>query len=668
MPVFSKSAAIVSSRQKPNPRAGRRPLLESPTERLEGRLLLSTASANGNPVPIYIYSDPSEVPTRASVYASLAIIRDIDGPISDVRVTLTGFSHEAPEDVDVLLVSPAGTGVILMSDAGSQFSIADPGVDITFSDSASRDLPEFDQIRGGSYRPTNYDDVEQGQQPFPYSAPEPPYETTMAAFQGQDPTPESDNTGRWLLYVVDDGPFGADGVIYGWTITVTTGGGGPAAPSTPDLSSSSDTGASGTDNVTRDTTPTFSGTAAEGTEVHLYSDGLQVGTAPINATTRAWSITAGPLEEGSHLITAAAADATGEGNMSGEIQLEIDTTAPPAPSTPDLADASDTGPSNTDNITDVATPTFVGTAPESSSVTLVAGGRPIGTGVVAGDGSYTATVSPALAAGAYDVLAAATDLAGNSSQPSAALHVQIQSTTVPPTNVSQVFVNGGGITGQTSANGTAFRTLAGIDNVYGYPVPAGANQTKSIPWSNGVDKVSLRFTTDVAAVLQKDDLVIRGANLANYPTSAFAYEPATKTGTWTLSTTIVNDKIRLFLDDALVANLDGEWADGADAYPSGNGTPGGDFSFSFHVLRGDANQDGQVSALDLGQLKSRLNRNATTNQGSGSTGYNVFADLNADGQINAQDLGIAKLRLNTRLPTGEPAATSLLFGRAPISA
>ena len=37
--------------------------------------------------------------------------------------------------------------------------------------------------------------------------------------------------------------------------------------------------------------------------------------------------------------------------------------------------------------------------------------------------------------------------------------------------VTQVFVNGQGITGQTSANGVAFRNLAGIDNTFGYPVP-----------------------------------------------------------------------------------------------------------------------------------------------------------------------------------------------------
>jgi hypothetical protein len=237
----------------------------------------------------------------------------------------------------------------------------------------------------------------------------------------------------------------------------------------------------------------------------------------------------------------------------------------------------------------------------------------------------------------------------------------------PPTpalQVSQVFVNGPGLTGQTTPNGVAFRTLAGIDSTYGYPVPAGANQTKTIPWNGGIDRIALRFTQDAASQLQKEDLVVHGVNTADYAVSNFTYDPATKTGVWTLSTPITNDKVRLFLDDALVGGLDGEWADNTHAYPSGDGTPGGDFSFGIHVLRGDANQDGQVSALDLGQLKARLNRNATTNQGSGNTGYNVFADLNSDGQISSLDLGIAKARLNSKLPTGEPAS---LFSSLPIS-
>src|SRR5438552_1465007 len=236
-----------------------------------------------------------------------------------------------------------------------------------------------------------------------------------------------------------------------------------------------------------------------------------------------------------------------------------------------------------------------------------------------------------------------------------------------PPEVNQAFVNGPGLTGQTTANGVAFRTLAGIDNTYGYPVPAGANQTKSIPWNGGINQVALRFTADVASQLQQGDLVVRGVNTATYTITGFSYDPATKTGVWTLASPITNDKVRLFLDDALVGGLDGEWADNADAYPSGDGTAGGDFSFRFNVLRGDATQDGTVNALDLSFIKQRLNKTAT-NPGTSGAIYSVFADLDADGQINALDLSAAKQRLNNRLPTGDPAgATALLFSSRAIS-
>jgi hypothetical protein len=231
--------------------------------------------------------------------------------------------------------------------------------------------------------------------------------------------------------------------------------------------------------------------------------------------------------------------------------------------------------------------------------------------------------------------------------------------------ITQVFVNGQGLTGQTSNNGVAFRNLAGVDNTYGYPVPAGANQTKAIPWSNGVNKIAIRFDQDVASQLGQSDLVVRGINTANYTVTGFSYDAATKTGVWTLSAPIVNDKVSLFLDDAQVSTLDGEWTTG-QSYPSGNGTVGGDFSFRVNVQRGDANQDGSVNALDLGQLKSKLNRTAT-NPGTGASAYSPFADLNADGQINALDLGIAKARLNNRLPAGEPPVASLATG-SPLAA
>ena len=239
----------------------------------------------------------------------------------------------------------------------------------------------------------------------------------------------------------------------------------------------------------------------------------------------------------------------------------------------------------------------------------------------------------------------------------------------PIAHVTNVFVNGQGLTSGTSANAVAFRNLAGIDGTYGYPVPAGTTQTRSIPWNNGINQVAIRFDTDVAGRIDQGDLSVRGINTPTYTPSAFSYDPATRTAVWTLPAAVTNDKLRLVLDDAALAGLDGEWAGpvATESFPSGDGTVGGDFDFRVNVLRGDATQDGVVNALDISFIKQRLNRTAT-NPGTIGAVYSVFGDITADGSINALDLSAAKQRLNNRLPTGEPAATALLFSSEPISA
>ena len=42
----------------------------------------------------------------------------LSGTITRVTATLTDLSHGYPDDVDVMLVSPGGQSVLLLSDAG----------------------------------------------------------------------------------------------------------------------------------------------------------------------------------------------------------------------------------------------------------------------------------------------------------------------------------------------------------------------------------------------------------------------------------------------------------------------------------------------------------------------------------------------------------------------
>ena len=194
----------------------------------------------------------------------------------------------------------------------------------------------------------------------------------------------------------------------------------PAAPSTPDLASASDSGNS-TDNYTNISAATFTGTAEAGSTVTIFSDGVAVGSGV--ATSGTYSITTSALVDGMHSITAKATDTAGNTSLtSAALSVVIDTAAPTAPSTPDLASVSDSG-NGIDNNTNVAAATFTGTAEAGSTVTIFSDGVAVGSGVATG-GNYSITTS-ALADGPHSITAKATDTAGNASAASAALSVVI---------------------------------------------------------------------------------------------------------------------------------------------------------------------------------------------------------------------------------------------------
>ncbi|MGE4503495.1 MAG: DUF4347 domain-containing protein, partial [Thiomicrospira sp.] len=101
----------------------------------------------------------------------------------------------------------------------------------------------------------------------------------------------------------------------------------PAAPSVPDLDAASDSGASNTDNITNDTSPTLSGTAEANSTVTLYAGATELGNATTDGS-GAWSITSTALSDGSHTLTAKATDAAGnESVASSGLNITVDTTA-----------------------------------------------------------------------------------------------------------------------------------------------------------------------------------------------------------------------------------------------------------------------------------------------------------------------------------------------------
>jgi subtilisin-like proprotein convertase family protein len=157
---------------------------------------------------------PADVP--GSPYPSTVNVSGVAGTITQMSVTLTGFSHSFPTDTDVLLVaptSPATKNAIVFSDVGSQ----DNAVNLTFtlSDSAGSPLPSSGALSSGTFQPTNNGagDV------LPAPAPTPAGGSALSVFTGMDPN------GTWSLYVADDESGDGGCFCGGWALDIS----GPTA-------------------------------------------------------------------------------------------------------------------------------------------------------------------------------------------------------------------------------------------------------------------------------------------------------------------------------------------------------------------------------------------------------------------------------------------------------
>jgi uncharacterized protein (TIGR01370 family) len=183
------------------------------------------------------------------------------------------------------------------------------------------------------------------------------------------------------------------------------------------------------DGITRD--PAISGTGEANATVTLTVDGAEPITT-ITDGSGTWTFTPS-VADGTHTVVASQTDAAGN-TGSTTVAFTLDTTAPPAPSAPDLVAASDTGPSSTDNITSVTIPTVTGNGAEAgATVTLydTDGMTVLGTAIADGSGNWSIT-SSALSSGDHALTAKQTDLAGNVSVASAALTVTV---TPPKTSI-----------------------------------------------------------------------------------------------------------------------------------------------------------------------------------------------------------------------------------------
>lgn len=281
--------------------------------------------------------------------------------------------------------------------------------------------------------------------------------------------------GEYDLVAIQTDPAGNESPASA-TTTITIDTTAPATPSQPDLAAGSDTGDSNTDNLTNDTTPTFSGTCEDGSTVILYSGSTQIGSAA--CSDGEYEITVDPaLGEGTHIIHAVATDEAGnESAPSSTLTITIDTTAPAIPDAPDLAAGSDTGASDTDNVTSDNTPTFSGSCTEGDTIKLYVDGSLAGQAFCNSSDQYNVTPVASLGDGTYDVTVTSTDPAGNASAASSALSVTIDTTA--PTTPTVLSPADGTITNDTTPtfSGTAEPNSVLTVTVNGTPVSCTEGQ------------------------------------------------------------------------------------------------------------------------------------------------------------------------------------------------
>ncbi|MCA9265948.1 MAG: hypothetical protein KDA60_18935 [Planctomycetales bacterium] len=192
----------------------------------------------------------------------------------------------------------------------------------------------------------------------------------------------------------------------------------------------------------------------------------------------------------------------------------------------------------------------------------------------------------------------------------------------------------------------------------GYAIPTGSNQATPLPWTN-IDQITVRFSEDLN--VEKHHLALVGVNTANYLPSDFSYDAKRHEATWTFDTPIDEESFRLELEslntDSAVESqtgvrLDGNWTDGTSSFPSGDGTAGTDFKFSWKSNPADANQSGQVNYVDYAEIYNK--RGVTVNHSL----YDPMLDINGDGVIQTVDADIALANLYDAAPTSAPVANN----------
>ena len=217
---------------------------------------------------------------------------------------------------------------------------------------------------------------------------------------------------------------------------------------------------------TNDKTPTIEGFALEGSTVHIFDNGVEIGTAVADAN-GSWSFTPGaPLADGEHEFTATATNPKGESGLSGSYTVVIDTVAPDAPTVSPLNDTvgSITGLIQNTGVTDDTKPTLSGVGEPGDIVTISDNGDFYTTVTVGSDGKWSYTPTQPLGEGSHTITLQQTDAAGNVSAVTTLPTFTVDLTPPTPATITNVSLDGTTINGLAEAGSRV--TIVGANNVF----------------------------------------------------------------------------------------------------------------------------------------------------------------------------------------------------------
>jgi len=170
--------------------------------------------SNTNPIAI---NDTGTPPTTGSLYPSSISVSGLDfQSISHLSITLDGFTHTFPSDLDIILAGPGGQLSMLMSEVGgiARFPVMD--LTLTLDDLAANALPIDSALSSGTFKPTRQFPTLSFEFPSPAPAGSSSAPAALSVFNGTDPN------GTWNLFVVDESSPDSGNISRGWSMQITT--------------------------------------------------------------------------------------------------------------------------------------------------------------------------------------------------------------------------------------------------------------------------------------------------------------------------------------------------------------------------------------------------------------------------------------------------------------